>query len=157
MSNLENLYRQVIMDHYKNPRNKGLKDSEEYYSVHLKNPTCGDDLTIQIKVEDNKITEVYHDGTGCSISMSAASVMSETIMGMNLEEAKKVINNYVEMVKGEEFDEEMFMGDAIVYQGVSQFPARFKCATIAWKALDKAISNHENCSHRHDEEKIEVK
>jgi len=78
--NLETLYRQVIMDHYKNPRNKGLVDSELYYTVHLKNPTCGDDLTIQIKVENNQITEVYHDGSGCSISMSAASVMSETII-----------------------------------------------------------------------------
>lgn len=152
--NLETLYRQVIMDHYKSPRNKGLDNENEgdYYTVHLKNPTCGDDLTIQIKVENDKITEVHHDGTGCSISMSAASVMSETIIGLSLEEAKKIIENYVHMVKGEDFDSEMFMGDAIVYQGVSKFPARFKCATIAWKALDKAISNHENCYHRHEED-----
>jgi len=141
-SNLENLYRQVIMDHYKNPRNKGLKNEDGFYKVHLKNPTCGDDLTIQIKVEDNKITEVYHDGTGCSISMSAASVMSETIIGLSVEEAKRIIDNYVHMVKGEDFDSDMFMGDAIVYHGVSQFPARFKCATIAWKALDKALTDY---------------
>ncbi|QVK18744.1 SUF system NifU family Fe-S cluster assembly protein [Mycoplasmatota bacterium] len=145
--NLETLYRQVIMDHYKNPRNKGLKENELYYTVHLKNPTCGDDLTIQIKVEDNIITEVFHDGSGCSISMSAASVMSETIKGLSLDEAQKIIENYVHMVKGETFDSEMFMGDAIVYQGVSKFPARFKCATIAWKALDKAINNHKDGTH----------
>lgn len=139
---LENLYRQVIMDHYKNPRNKGLKNEDGYYQVHLKNPTCGDDLVVEIKVEDNKVTEVNHDGSGCSISMSAASVMSETVKGLSVEEAKKVIENYVHMVKGEDFDCEMCMGDAIVYQGVSQFPARFKCATIAWKALDKALDKY---------------
>ncbi|HEY8365427.1 MAG TPA: SUF system NifU family Fe-S cluster assembly protein [Haloplasmataceae bacterium] len=142
-SNLEVLYRQVIMDHYKNPRNKGLKKDGEYYQVHLTNPTCGDDVTIQIKVENNIITEVNHDGTGCSISMSAASVMCETIQGLTIDDAKKVIENYIHMVKGEEFDQEMLLGDTIVYQGVAQFPARFKCATIAWKALDKAIDNHE--------------
>lgn len=141
-TNLDNLYRQVIMDHYKNPRNKGLKNEDGYYQVHLKNPTCGDDLTIQVKVENNIITEVYHDGSGCSISMSSASVMSETIIGLSVEEAQKVIDNYVQMVKGEDFDSEMFMGDAVVYQGVSQFPARFKCATIAWNALEKALDKY---------------
>ena len=74
--------------------------------------------------------------------MSAASVMSETIKGLSIDEAKKIIENYVHMVKGEDFDCEMCMGDAIVYQGVSQFPARFKCATIAWKALDKALDKY---------------
>jgi nitrogen fixation NifU-like protein len=140
--NLETLYRQVIMDHYKNPRNKGLKSGEDYYQVHLKNPTCGDDLTLQIKVKNNYITEVHHDGSGCSISMSAASVMSETIMGLKIEDAKKIIDNYLHMVKGEAYDAEIDMGDAIVYQGVSQFPARFKCATIAWNALDKVLEKH---------------
>lgn len=137
--NLETLYRQVIMDHYKNPRNKGLKQEDGYYQIHLKNPTCGDDITIQVKVIDGKITEVYHDGTGCSISMSSASVMSETMVGKTVEEAKKILDNYVSMVKGETFNDELDMGDAIVYQGVSQFPARYKCATIAWLALEKAI------------------
>lgn len=142
--NLENLYRQVIMDHYKNPRHKGLKTGEDYYKIHIKNPTCGDDLTIQIKVVNDIITDVNHEGTGCSISMSAASVMSETITGRSLDEARKIIENYVKMLKGEKFDEELDMGDAIVYQGVSQFPARFKCATIAWNALDKAMDKVEN-------------
>ncbi|ERJ13357.1 Fe-S cluster assembly sulfur transfer protein SufU [Haloplasma contractile] len=138
--NIENLYRQVIMDHYKTPRNKGLKnDDENYINVHIKNPTCGDDITIQVKIKDNIIEDVKHDGTGCSISMSAASVMTETIKGKKTDEALKIMTNYVNMVKGDDFDEELEMGDAMVYQGVSQFPARFKCATIAWKALNKAI------------------
>jgi nitrogen fixation protein NifU and related proteins len=144
--NLETLYRQVIMDHYKNPRNKGLKDEETFYNVHLKNPTCGDDITVQVKVVDGIITACNHDGSGCSISMSAASVMSEAVMGKTIEEAKLIFENYMNMLKGETFNEELNMGDAVVYQGVSQFPARFKCASIAWKALDKAISGIENKS-----------
>lgn len=140
--NLETLYRQVIMDHYKNPRNKGLKNEDGYYQVHIKNPTCGDDITIQIKVEQDLITDVYFDGSGCSISMSSASVMSETIKGKTLVEAKQILDNYVSMLKGEAFDDELDMGDAMIYQGVSKFPARFKCATIAWKALGQAMGNH---------------
>lgn len=150
--NLETLYRQVIMDHYKNPRNKGLNGDDSFYTVHIKNPTCGDDLTIQIKVEDGRITEIYQDGVGCSISMSSASVMSETVKGMKIEDVLKIIDNYVHMVKGEPFDENLDMGDAIVYQGVSQFPQRFKCATIAWNALSKAIEKYLNSPYHKDEE-----
>lgn len=141
--NLETLYRQVIMDHYKNPRNKGLKEGEGYYNVHLKNPTCGDDITITLKVEDGVVTDIGFDGSGCSISMSAASVMSETVEGKPIEEVKALIENYLHLVKGEAIDESIDLGDAIVYQGVSNFPARFKCATIAWQALSQAIIESE--------------
>ena len=141
--NLETLYRQVIMDHYKNPRHKGLKGREGYYTVHLKNPTCGDDITVEIKVENEIVSEVAFDGSGCSISMSAASVMCETVKGRKIEEVKAIFENYLNMLKGEGVDETVEMGDAIIYQGVAKFPARFKCATIAWKALDKALINQQ--------------
>lgn len=136
---LETLYRQVILDHYKNPRNKGLIEGEDYIQVHLKNPSCGDDVTIGLKVEDGVITDVVFDGSGCSISMSSASVMSETVKGKTVEEARIIIRTYVQMVKGEAFDDHVDLGEAIVYQGVSNFPARFTCATIAWQALTQAI------------------
>ena len=126
-SNLEQLYRQVIMDHYKNPRNKGLLQQDGYHEVHLKNPTCGDDITVQVKVEDGKIIDLRHEGTGCSICCSSASVMSQTLKEKTLEE-------------GNEFDEDLDMGDAPVYQGVSKFPARVKCATISWKAAEQALN-----------------
>lgn len=138
--NLDNLYRQVIMDHYKNPRNKGLKHAPQYVQVHLKNPTCGDDITIELLVKDGIVKDVTFDGSGCSISMSAASVMSETIMNRPISDVQAILDNYIHMLKGEAFDESMDMGDAIVYQGVSKFPARYKCATIAWKALEQALS-----------------
>lgn len=141
--NLENLYRQVIMDHYRNPRNKGLIEGDDYCKVHLKNPTCGDDVTITLKIEDDRISDVTFDGSGCSISMSAASVMSETVKGKTVEEAKSIIQNYLNMLKGEPIDESIDMGEAIVYQGVAKFPARFKCATISWQALSQAIVEEE--------------
>ena len=142
-TNIQNLYRQVIMDHYKNPRNKGLTHSGEYTSVHLKNPTCGDDVTIEIKTDGKKILDVRHDGVGCAICMSSASVMSEVLIDKTFEEASNITDNFYEIVKGEnisdDIDEED-MGDAFVYSGVAQFPARIKCATIAWKAAQEAMN-----------------
>jgi len=141
-SNIQNLYRQVIMDHYKNPRNKGLINNGDFHDVQLKNPTCGDDVTIQLKTEGEYIQEIRHEGIGCAICCSSASVMSQTLVDKTIDEAKLITKNFYEIVKGEnisdELDEEV-MGDAFVYQGVSQFPARIKCATIAWKAFELAI------------------
>lgn len=141
INNLENLYRQVIMEHYKYPRNKGLvKDDDSYKLIHLNNPSCGDDINIQIKVNENNIVEdIRHDGHGCSICCSSASVMTEAIKGKSVEEATIILDNFLKMIKGEDFSEEIDMMDARIYQGVVQFPARIKCATLAWKALEKGL------------------
>lgn len=136
MNDLENLYRQVIMDHYKNPRNKGLKG---YPRVHIKNPSCGDDITVEAKVEEGIIKEINHQGTGCSICCSSASVLSEVLQGKTVIEAQALIAKYFAMIKGEAIADEEDLEEAIVYQGVSKFPARIKCATIAWKALEKVL------------------
>ncbi|HEY8435625.1 MAG TPA: SUF system NifU family Fe-S cluster assembly protein [Haloplasmataceae bacterium] len=147
---LETLYRAVILDHYKNPRNKGLKDDQGYIQVHLKNPSCGDDVTIGLKVENGLITDVVFEGSGCSISMSSASIMTETVKGKTIEEAQKIIDAYVHMVKGEAYDENVDLGEAVVYQGVSNFPARFNCATISWNALSQAIQQSQAMNKDHD-------
>lgn len=140
---LEDLYRQVIMDHYKNPRNKGLVNEEGFKEVHLHNPSCGDDVTIEVKVEDGTVKSINHDGTGCSICCSSASVMSETLAGKKVDEAKVLINDFFEMIQGNEIKEEQeeALGEALAYKGVSQFPARIKCATLAWKACEKALED----------------
>ena len=143
MSGMQNLYRQVIMDHYKNPRNKGLLQEEGYKTVHIKNPTCGDDITIQSKLEDGTVKDVRHDGTGCSICCSSASVMSEVLIGKPVTDAKKITGAYLNMLGNKEFDESIELEDAIAYSGVRQFPARIKCATIAWKALEGTIEESE--------------
>lgn len=139
-SDLKSLYRQVIMDHYKNPRNKGIPKDESYHKVHLRNPSCGDDVTVSIKTENNIIKDIMQSGEGCSICCSSASVMSEVLIDQNIEEAIKITKNFYEIVKGEPHDQTLDMGDAIVYAGVSNFPARIKCATISWKALETAIN-----------------
>lgn len=134
-NDLENLYRQVIMDHYKNPRNRGLKGFDH---VHIKNPSCGDDITVEAKIENGIIKEINHFGSGCSICMSSASVLSETLKGKTVEEGMKLINDFYEMVKGSEEPNED-LEEALAYQGVSKFPARIKCATLSWKALERVL------------------
>ncbi len=141
MSDLKNLYRQVIMDHYKTPRNKGLVDDASYKKFHIKNPSCGDDITVQTKVTEGVIEDVKHDGTGCSICCSSASVMSETLKGKKVIEAEGIFSNYYNMIKGKEYDADLDMGDAIVYSGVASFPARVKCATVAWQAAEESIKD----------------
>ena len=143
MKNLELLYRQVIMDHYKNPRNKGLLKDSLYRTVHIKNPTCGDDITIQSFVEDGIVKDIRYDGIGCSICCSSASVMSETLIGKTKEDAKKIADTYLNMLTNKEYDKSINLEEAIAYKGVSKFPARIKCASIAWKAFEGTLEETE--------------
>ncbi|PKK99535.1 MAG: SUF system NifU family Fe-S cluster assembly protein [Tenericutes bacterium HGW-Tenericutes-2] len=137
--NIEHLYRQVIMEHYKNPKNKGFVADNSYMTVHLNNPSCGDEMTVQLKIQDHVITHILHQGTGCSICCSSASVMSETLMNKTLDESISILHEFYELIKGYPFNPEILKGDAVVYQGVAQFPARVKCATLAWKAAEQGI------------------
>ena len=143
MKTLENLYRQIIMDHYKNPRNKGLVEDERYHTVHIKNPSCGDDITIQTHVDNNAVIDIRHEGSGCSICCSTASVLATIMPGKNIEEALYMTDNYIKMVANQPFDESIEFDDAIAYQGVRQFPARIKCASIAWQAFKQSIKGKE--------------
>lgn len=143
MRDLEILYRQVIMDHYKNPRNKGLLNDQGYKTIHIKNPTCGDDITIQSKIENGVVKDIRHDGTGCSICCSSASVMSETLIGKEIKDAKKIAGTYINMLTNKEYDSNVDLEEAIVYQGVRKFPARIKCASIAWKAFEGTLEESE--------------
>lgn len=139
-NNLDNLYRQVIMDHYKNPRNKGSLD-EGNLTVDMNNPTCGDRIHLTLKVEDGIVTDVKFDGEGCSISMSSASMMTQAIKGKDVETAMKLSHIFSDMMQGKEveIDDDLDLGDIESLQGVSKFPARIKCATLAWKAMEKGL------------------
>mgnify|MGYP001458499070 CR=1 FL=1 len=137
--NLDTLYRQVIMDHYKNPRNRGSLDDESL-TIDMNNPTCGDRIQLHLQVTDGKVEDVKFEGEGCSISMSSASMMTQAIKGKTPEEALQMSEIFSEMMLGEDVDNKgLEMGDAEALQGVSKFPARIKCATLAWKALEKGI------------------
>ncbi|HEY8406086.1 MAG TPA: SUF system NifU family Fe-S cluster assembly protein [Acholeplasma sp.] len=139
--NIKDLYREVIMDHYKYPRNRGLVNDDSYLTVHLNNPTCGDDMIVQLKVSDGMIIDLKHQGTGCSICCSSASVASETLMGKSVSEALLIINDFYNLIMAKPYDEKLLYGDALAYTTVHQFPARIKCATLAWKAFEKGLSN----------------
>ncbi|HLR61340.1 MAG TPA: SUF system NifU family Fe-S cluster assembly protein [Lentibacillus sp.] len=138
-NNLDTLYRQVIMDHYKNPRNKGSVDGDAL-AVDMNNPTCGDRIQLQLQVEDGVVQDAKFTGEGCSISMSSASMMTQAVKGKKLDDALNMSKAFSDMMLGEDVDTEgLDMGDVEALQGVSQFPARIKCATLAWKAMEKGV------------------
>lgn len=141
MSSLDDLYRRVIMDHYQKPRNKGKLDESEGLVINLNNPTCGDSISLSLKVENGKVVDAKFLGEGCSISMSSASMMTDAVKGKTVEEALKLSQTFSDLMQGKEIDESMDLGDIEALQGVSKFPARIKCATLAWKALEQGITN----------------
>ncbi|BCB05494.1 Fe-S cluster assembly sulfur transfer protein SufU [Bacillus sp. KH172YL63] len=141
-NNLDQLYRQVIMDHYKNPRNKGsLEDGS--FTIDMNNPTCGDRIHLTLKVEDGVVTDAKFDGEGCSISMASASMMTQAVKGKEVEKALKLSKIFSDMMQGNEYDEDVDLGDIEALQGVAKFPARIKCATLAWKAMEKGVAEEE--------------
>ena len=142
-TNLDQLYRSVIMDHYKNPRNKGSL-AEDSVTIDMNNPTCGDRIHLTLKVEDGIVKDAKFDGEGCSISMSSASMMTQIIKGKKIEEALELADMFSKMMLGEEFDVDKYdLGDVEALQGVAKFPARIKCATLAWKAMEKGVKEGE--------------
>lgn len=135
-NNLDQLYRSVIMDHYKNPRNKGILEDGSL-TIDMNNPTCGDRIRLTLDVEDNVIKDAKFEGEGCSISMSSASMMTEAVKGHSIEEALEMSTEFSNMMLGESYDISEDMGDIEALSGVAKFPARIKCATLAWKAFEK--------------------
>ncbi|MEJ9211302.1 Fe-S cluster assembly sulfur transfer protein SufU [Bacillus smithii] len=139
-NNLDQLYRNVIMDHYKNPRNKGSLENGNL-TIDMNNPTCGDRIHLTMNVEDGKVTDAKFEGEGCSISMASASMMTETIKGKNIETALKLSKIFSDMMQGKDYSDDLDLGDVEALQGVSKFPARIKCATLAWKAMEKGLKD----------------
>ncbi|ANX13455.1 Fe-S cluster assembly sulfur transfer protein SufU [Fictibacillus halophilus] len=142
-SNLDQLYRQVIMDHYKNPRNKGILE-DGALNINMNNPTCGDRIQLTLKVEDGKIESAKFDGEGCSISLASASMMTQAVKGLPVEDALKLAKIFYDMMLGNDYDDGSYdLGDIEALQGVSKFPARIKCATLAWKAMEQGVGKQE--------------
>ncbi|RQW21253.1 SUF system NifU family Fe-S cluster assembly protein [Bacillus sp. C1-1] len=138
---LDTLYRQVIMDHYKKPRNRGELDGDSL-TVNLNNPTCGDRVQVQMKVKNGKVSEAVFTGEGCSISLASASMMTQAIKGLPVEQALTLSQIFSDMMQGKDYDEDMFdLGDIEALSGVTKFPARIKCATLAWKALEQGLND----------------
>lgn len=143
--NLNTLYQQVILDHYKKPRNKGAVE-HAVLKKHLHNPTCGDDLEVQVSLgPDGRIDDVKWNGRGCSISMASASMMSVALVGKTLAEAQTMMASFYGMMKGEQGVYRP-LGELQSLSGVSKFPVRIKCATLAWHCLEEGIKEREGGS-----------
>jgi len=140
LTKLDQLYRAVILDHSQHPRRRGELDKATT-QIELKNPTCGDVIQVQLEIENNKITDVRFDGSGCTISMASASMMTDAIVGKSLDEALALSKEFSGLVQGEDPEHEDDLGDAMMLSGVAKFPARIKCATLSWKALEKALAS----------------
>lgn len=140
INNLDQLYRSVIMDHYKNPRNKGVLDESDI-TVDMNNPTCGDVIHLTLQMDNGIVRNAKFEGEGCSISMASASMMTQMVKGKTAEEAVKVAHIFSDMMLGKEVDESIDLGDIEALSGVAKFPARIKCATLAWKAMEKGVGN----------------
>jgi nitrogen fixation NifU-like protein len=137
---LDELYREVILDHYRSPRNRGAIEGADL-DVHMLNPLCGDEVRITADLEDGVIRDVRFVGKGCSISMASASMMTEAIKGRTVEEAKALIRAFKAMMRGEPGGGDL--GDLAALQGVARFPVRIKCATLAWNTLQKGLEGDE--------------
>ena len=133
---MRELYTQVILDHYKHPRNRGeLEDAD--LEEHLLNPLCGDEVTVYANFRDGRLAEVKFGGRGCSISQASASMMTERLVDRSREEAEAEISRFKAMMVGEEEFPEM--DDLAALKGAIQYPSRIKCATLAWTAFQKGL------------------
>jgi nitrogen fixation NifU-like protein len=137
----ESLYQEIILDHYRKPRRKGLREPFDA-EVHHVNPTCGDEVTLRVRVADGVIEDVSYDCMGCSISQASASVMTDLVVGRSLEDANRAYDEFLTLMrsKGEIEPEEDVLEDAVAFAGVSKYPARIKCALLGWMAWKEATA-----------------
>ena len=138
---LDSLYQEIIQDHYKNPHHAGLRDPYEA-EVHHVNPTCGDEVTLRVHVADGVVEDVSYDALGCSISQASASVMTDLVIGKQVDEAMAIHENFLTLMPGRgkvEPDEDV-LEDGIAFAGVAKFPARVKCALLGWMAWKDATA-----------------
>ena len=136
------LMREIIMDHYEHPRNRGLVDDQTYQKVNMNSDTCIDDLDIQVKFDGDKIADVRYDGEACAICTSSTSIMSTLVKGKTKAEAKKIIENYMNMIYEKDYDEDL-LEEAIAFKNTHKQANRIKCATLGWNGLIKLIEESE--------------
>lgn len=134
----DDLQRQIIMDHYKHPQNRVEDALSDYKELRGLNPSCGDDVTIYLLLDGNVVKDLKFKGDGCSICCASASIMTNEFVGLTMDEIEVKFNNFTQMVSGHEFDEDLFE-DAICFNSIKDYPARFKCAVISWDTAYKLV------------------
>ena len=144
-ADLDALYQEIILDHYKNPHHKGLRDPHEA-EVHHVNPTCGDEVTLRVHLADGpdgkRVEDVSYDAVGCSISQASASVLTDLVIGKPVEDAMAIHQEFLTLMqgKGTVVPDEEVLEDGIAFAGVAKFPARVKCALLSWMAWKDATA-----------------
>ncbi len=137
---LDSLYQEVILDHYKRPQHKGLAATYDA-QVHHVNPSCGDEITLNVTLDGDKVAAITWDGVGCSISQASVSILSDLLLGKSISKAELILTNFTELMqsKGTMAGDDAILEDAVAMAGVSKFPARIKCALLGWMAYKDAV------------------
>ncbi len=143
-----NLKRGIILDHYQNPRNKGLVEDKDYFYADMNNESCIDEVKVQVKIEDNQIKDIHFDGEACAICTSSSSIMVDTLTGKTVEEAILILKNYANMIDEKEYDAEI-LEQAIVYDDIYKQPNRKKCALLPWWGIEKILGELETHDTSH--------
>jgi nitrogen fixation NifU-like protein len=141
MGGLDDLYQELILDHYRKPRHRG-EVAGASVAVDHNNPLCGDEIHLELLIEDGRVVGIGHTGQGCSISQASASMMSEVAADASVEDALAMVEHFRLMMHGKEEADEDRLGDAIALEGVAKYPVRIKCALLGWMALKDAIETH---------------
>ncbi|MBC8092337.1 MAG: SUF system NifU family Fe-S cluster assembly protein [Pseudonocardia sp.] len=137
---LEQMYQEIILDHYRTPHGSGLREPFDAESMQI-NPTCGDEITLRVRLDGDTVAEVSHETLGCSISQASASVLTDLVVGRSVEESFRVLAAFQEMTqgRGQVTPDEDVLGDGVAFAGVAKYPARVKCALLGWMAFKDAV------------------
>ena len=138
--------RSIILEHYSNPKNKGLIDDDSYIKTDTNNESCIDEIHLMVKIDNGKIVDARFDGEACAICTSSTSIMIDTLQGKTIKQAKEIIQTFIGMIKREITDEEELkkLEDAIAFRNISNMPARVKCALLAWHTMEDILNKNEN-------------
>ena len=134
----QSLKREIILDNYQSPRNKGLVNDADYISSDMDNESCIDHVIVQTKFDDNMLSDIRFDGEACAICTSSASIMTTVLKNKSIEDAKKIVNNFSNINNNKEYDKDI-LEEAIVYEDIAKQPNRKKCALLAWWAIDEIL------------------
>ncbi|HEX2300844.1 MAG TPA: SUF system NifU family Fe-S cluster assembly protein [Pseudonocardiaceae bacterium] len=156
---LEQMYQQIILDHYRNPHRSGLREPYDAESFQI-NPTCGDEVTLRVALDGDRVCDVSYETMGCSISQAATSVLTDLVVGRTVDESLSTMHAFVEMVqsRGQVEPDEEVLDDAVAFAGVARYPARVKCALLGWMAFKDALVKVDNSANGADgEQRVEAR
>ncbi len=139
----QELKRSIILEHYQNPKNKGLIESEDYIKVNMNSDSCIDEVNLMFKIKNDKIEDIKFDGEACAICTSSTSIMTDTLIGKTVKEAENIISNYYSMIDEKKYDADV-LEQANVYDDIYKQPNRKKCALLSWWGAEKVVKEYEN-------------